>query len=659
MKILLIGNPNVGKTTLFNALTGAHNRTGNYHGVTVGVSERPSRFPVLGTVCDLPGLYSLDGLSMEEKLAGDYIEKQTGEYLAVQVADAAHLKRSLKLTESLLARGIPVALAVTMCRQFRARGGEIDCAGLGRALGVKCFEVDALRKKSVKAFAESLGAFFSSLPRYRETCRLAGLKGTRFGDFFPEEKEISTDGTERDKNAGAGAKRERKAALKPGNAAGKGSDGAADETRTAARKEVRKTEGYVPADSRANRLNRLCLNGFFALPAFFVLAGLVFFVTFGTGMPGDFLKTLFEALIERVAGFAGGAIDSPIVRSLVCDGLIKGAGSVFSFIPQIALMYLFLDILEESGFMSALAFMTDGLFSKIGLSGRAAFSVLLGYGCTAAAVTSTRALEDKSIQRRAVSALYFVPCSAKLPVYLTLLSSVFENTFLGAVILYVLGTGMGLAVAAFLKKDDSVFLMELADICVPDILFVAKKLLFQIRQFIIKVSTTVLVFTLVVWFLSSFSFAGAVAAEDSFLAHICGALKYAFYPMGITDWRAAFAAVSGIIAKENIAGMIAVLFPEGFAFSFPSACAYLTFVALIPPCVSAITACSRELGRKTAWGYAGMQTVFAFACAYLVYFLLTGGAGILLTVLAAFGAFVFGRWLYKKINKKEIRKRKT
>lgn len=657
MKILLIGNPNVGKTTLFNALTGAHNRTGNYHGVTVGVSERPSRFPVLGTVCDLPGLYSLDGLSMEEKLAGDYIEKQTGEYLAVQVADAAHLKRSLKLTESLLARGIPVVLAVTMCRQFRARGGEIDCVKLGGALGVRCFEADALRKKSVKAFAEALGAFFPSLPRYRETCRLAGSKGKHFEDFFPEEKENSTDGAERDKNAGA--KRERKAALKPGNAAGEGADGAAEKTRTAVRKEVRKTEGYVPADSRTNRLNRLCLNGFFALPAFFVLAGLVFFVTFGTGMPGDFLKTLFEALIERVAGFAGGAIDSPIVRSLVCEGLIKGAGSVFSFIPQIALMYLFLDILEESGFMSALAFMTDGLFSKIGLSGRAAFSVLLGYGCTAAAVTSTRALEDKSIQRRAVSALYFVPCSAKLPVYLTLLSSVFENTFLGAVILYVLGTGMGLAVAAFLKKDDSVFLMELADICVPDILFVAKKLLFQIRQFIIKVSTTVLVFTLVVWFLSSFSFAGAVAAEDSFLAHICGALKYAFYPMGITDWRAAFAAVSGIIAKENIAGMIAVLFPEGFAFSFPSACAYLTFVALIPPCVSAITACSRELGRKTAWGYAGMQTVFAFVCAYLVYFLLTGGAGILLTALAAFGAFVFGRRLYKKIHKKEIRKRKT
>lgn len=152
MKILLIGNPNVGKTTLFNALTGAHNRTGNYHGVTVGVSERPSRFPVLGTVCDLPGLYSLDGLSMEEKLAGDYIEKQTGEYLAVQVADAAHLKRSLKLTESLARPRHP----------RRARGDDVQAISrprrgdrlrrLRRTLGVKCFEVDALRKKSVKAF---------------------------------------------------------------------------------------------------------------------------------------------------------------------------------------------------------------------------------------------------------------------------------------------------------------------------------------------------------------------------------------------------------------------------------------------------------------------------------------------------------------------------
>ncbi len=601
MKILLIGNPNVGKTTLFNALTGAHNRTGNYHGVTVGASERTSRLAGLDVVCDLPGLYSLDGMSMEEKLAGEYIAGQKEDFLAVQVADAAYLKRSLKLTKSLLARGIPVVLALTMCKKFRARGGKIDCEKLSAQLKIRCFEVDALRKRSVKAFAEALTGMFPALSAYRSACRRASVEEETFG---------------------------REA-----------------------------TAAYSPAPFGETKLTKLSLNAFFALPAFFLLAGLVFFLTFAEGMPGVFLKNLFESLIRRLSEAVGGAIDSPIVRSLVCDGLISGAGSVLSFIPQIALMYLFLDFLEESGFMSALAFMTDGLFSRIGLSGRAAFSVLLGYGCTAAAVTSTRALEDKSIQRRAVSCLFFVPCSAKLPVYLTLLSSVFENTFLGAVLLYVLGTGMGLAAAAFLKKDDGVFLMELADICMPDVFFVAKKLLFQIKQFIIKISTTVLVFTLVVWFLSSFSFTGVAAAEDSFLAHICGVFKYAFYPMGITDWRAAFAAVSGLIAKENIAGMLAVLFPEGIAFSFPSACAYLTFVALIPPCVSAVTAAARELGRKAAWGYAAAQMLFAFLCAYLVYFFLTGGAGIALTLLILCGAFFCGRGIYKATNKRARRKR--
>ncbi len=262
-----------------------------------------------------------------------------------------------------------------------------------------------------------------------------------------------------------------------------------------------------------------------------------------------------------------------------------------------------------------------------------------------------------------MAALYFVPCSAKLPVYLTLLSSVFENTFLGAVLLYVLGTGMGLCVAALFRKDDGGFVMELTEICPPDFLSVLKKLIFQIRQFIIKVSTVVLVFTVIVWFLSSFSFSGRVAAEESFLAQLCGVFRYAFYPMGITDWRAAFAAVSGLIAKENIAGMLAVLFPGGVAFDFPAACAYLTFVALLPPCVSAITACSRELGRGRAWGYAGLQIAFAFVCAYFVHFLLTGGARIALGILlAAGGCAALGkawRGAGRKPAEKNYRKGKT
>ena len=478
MKILLTGNPNVGKTTLFNALTGAHNRTGNYHGVTVGVSEKnSSKRLALGLIADLPGLYSLDGMSMEEKLAAKYIDDQKGDFLVVQVADAEHFKRSLKLTNSLLSRGLPVVLVLTMCKKFRARGGKLDCGRLSEAFGIRCIETDALRRKSVKALAEALKEVFLSLSQYREKCRLSPLRDKKF--FSEASSNV----------------------LSTGDSFGKYFSTA-----------------YSPAPVGADKLTNLCLNAFFALPAFFALIGLVFFFTFGEHMPGVRLKEALEGLIERFAGFCGERIESPVVRSLVCDGFLGGIGSVLSFVPQIALMYLFLDFLEESGFMSALAFMTDGLFSKIGLSGRAAFSVLLGYGCTAAAIVSTRALEEKAIQKRAVACLYFVPCSAKLPVYLTLLSSVFENTFLGALLLYILGTGMGLAVAAFLKKDDSIFLMEIADICFPDIFFVIKKLLFQIKQFIIKISTTVLAFTLVVWFLSSFSFSGVCSAEDSFLA---------------------------------------------------------------------------------------------------------------------------------------------
>lgn len=589
MKILLVGNPNVGKTTLFNALTGAHNRTGNYHGVTVGVSERTAKEAGLGTVCDLPGIYSLNGKSMEEVHAGKYIDAQKSKgALIIQVIDAEHLRRGLRLTDSLIKTGLPVVLALTMCDRHRKRGGELDCNRLARSIGLPCLEVDALSKKSVADFSERLSEF---------ACRksLHGSSG-----YIPE--------------------------------------GVLD--------------GYKTAVCKS-RITEKCLNGYVALPLFFAFATLIFYITFADGMLGVFLKERLERVISFLSERIKRDMRSPILKTLICDGLISGVGSVLSFIPQIALIYLFLDLLEESGFMSVLAYATDGLFSLIGLSGRAAFSVLLGYGCTAAAIASTRALDDKRAQRRSVVCLYFIPCSAKLPVYITLLSCVFSNSFWGAVLLYVLGTGLGLTAAAYLKEEEEPFIMEIADIFPPNVFSLLKKLLFQLKQFIIKVSTVVFVFTFLVQLLATFSFSGVCTVEESILAQACSVLKYAFYPMGINDWRAAFAAVSGLIAKENIAGMLSSFFPDGLHFTLPAAFAYLTFIVLLPPCVSAITACAGELGKRRAWGYALMQTAFAFLCAYAVYGILALGAGIIFIVATAFG----GTWLIIAFIKKKRQKR--
>lgn len=554
---MLTGAPNAGKTTLFNALTGANLRTGNYHGVTVGASEKRAKSRVLGTVTDLPGLYALDGRSMEEKCAERYLKSlKKGEALCVLVVDAHYLPRSIRLAASLAERGLSPVFAVTMCKRFRKQGGKIDCRALSKRFGTLFTEVDATNKASVARFQATLEGIVE---------RDSGLR-------FCVDARIP------------------------------------------------------PAAYRATGEKKSFFDLFFnpviALPTFFFLVFSVFFLAFGQGMPGELMKSGIEAWFDTCSRRIAAKYPSLLVQKVVCDGVIAGVGGVLAFLPQIAILYAFSDLLEESGFASVLSFATDGLFEKIGLTGRAVFSVLLGYGCTAAAIASTRALESKRMQKKAIACLFFIPCSAKLPVYLTLLASAFARPFLGAVVLYALGTGMGLLASALLSEPKSDYVTEIANIFCPNPILLVKKLLFRLKQFIIKVSTVVLAFTLGVQLLSSFSFSGACTIEESFLGRLCDGWRYAFYPMGIYDWRAVFAAMSGLIAKENIAGLIQALYPEGLFLSPPSAAAYLTFLVLLPPCVSAVSACARELGKKKAVFFAAAQMLFAFLCAYGVYFVM-------------------------------------
>ena len=586
VKLLLVGNPNAGKSTLFNKITGGHAKVGNWHGVTVGALEKKIVLKSGSvTVCDLPGIYAADALSMEEKLAVSYVDANKDAPL-IFVSECGTLDRSLSLFFR-LAAGRRAMLVLTKEKRFLREGGYINFKALSEKLNIPVLSAEKYNKK----------ALLKELDRF-----LFAPQGAR-----QEVVEFTLD-----------------------------------------------TVLFRPARTGLSRADKLLTSGWFCFPFFVILLLAAFFITFYPRLLGDLMKSGLEAFFSDFLGGYAEKISSPVLRSFVKDGILSSVGGVLGFLPQIALLYLFLILLEESGLLSRLAALTDGAFSKVGLNGRAMFSLLMGFGCTAAAIATTRGLDDKKMQRRVILSLPYISCSAKLPVYLALSASFFKNPFVAVVLLYALGVALSFLVALFLKeKKRDPFILELAPLQIPRPAFVVKSLLFQIKQFIIKVATIILAFFLLSWLLSSFDFTFTFCgAEGSMLATLCGGFQYLFAPIGLNDWRVAYAALSGLIAKENVAGALMMFFGEELPFSAHSAFAFAVFMLATSPCVSAIAASAREVGKGRALLYALIQTVSALLLSYLTYFALSFGTAciFILPVLVAF--LIVGKKTFENLRRK-------
>ena len=631
-RILLIGCPNCGKSTLFNALTGGHAKTGNWHGVTVAKSVREADLCGLrAEIADLPGVYSLGDCAMEERAARDAVLSE-GVSLAVCVADAAALPRSLELLAFLVRRGKRAALVLTMRDVLERRGGFVKEALLAERLGVPVLAVCAHQKQDIARLRRFLHKCLQDAGRLN--------KGNGAPSVSMQEKKAGAASSVPAQGTKAGAA--------PGSSLYNNKEKASPPVsfQNGKEKASKKAErGALPGgtpsllagawaagEARQTLLEKLLYTPA-VVPLFIVLLAAVFYAAFGSFGPGAACKGAIERLFAWLAELAAGGAEGVGAHAAAefLRALLGSAGMLLSFLPQIAVLQFSLSFLEESGFLSALAFQADGLLARVGLTGRAVFPLLMGFGCTAAAVFTTRGMENERVQRRVVCILPYISCSAKLPVYLAVCSSFFEDPFAAVAGVYAAGVLLALAAALVLRKgEDDAFVFELARPQLPALLPLCKSLLFSLKQFIMKIATVVAAFLMAAWFLLSFSFSlhyvGA-GSEASMLAAVSRGLRFLFVPMGIDDWRIALAALSGLIAKENVAGMLSLFYGQQLssAMSAPSAVAFLAFLLACTPCVSALAAARRAVGRR-AWLYAAAQTGIAFLLSYAVYGLLRAGA---------------------------------
>ena len=660
MIFALAGNQNCGKTTLFNALTGANQHVGNFPGVTVDQKVGTIR----GTahqVVDLPGIYSIRPYTQEEIVTRDFILKSNPDAI-LNIVDATNIERNLYLTLQLLTLRVPTVIALNMMDELTGNGGSIDVQKLSDALGVPVVPISAAKNEGISELVDILlnTAENRVLPKVQDFCpdgpvhrcihavchiiedhaqrarlsrRFAATKLIEGEQDFYELLQLNQNEKE----------------LIEHSIIEMESDTGLDRNAALADMRYNFIEGVCDtcvtkaSESREHRrsvkIDRVLTNRYLALPLFAAIMGLVFYLTFN--VIGAFLSDVMAYAVDGLTMLADRGLTSyginPVVHSLIIDGIFAGVGSVLSFLPIIVTLFFFLSILEDSGYMARVAFVMDKLLRKIGLSGRSFVPMLIGFGCSVPAIMATRTLSSNRDRKMTILLTPFMSCSAKIPIYTLFAAAFFPGRELPVMIaLYFGGMVVGILMALLLKStlfrgNPVPFVMELPNYRFPSAKSVLLLMWEKAEDFLTRAFTVIFMATVIIWFLQTFDLKLNVVADstDSILARLGQLVSPVFAPLGFGDWRMVTALVSGFTAKEAVVSTFGVIMGVSteqlqqalhMLFDARSAASFLTFCLLYTPCVAAVATIKRELGsRAKTVAVVIAQCAVAWLAAFLVY----------------------------------------
>ena len=654
----LAGNQNCGKTTLFNQLTGSNQHVGNFPGVTVDRKSGPIRNHPETLVTDLPGIYSLSPYTSEEIVSRQFIleDKPT---CIINIVDATNIERNLYLTMQLMELDTPVVLALNMMDEVRGNGGTIHINEMENMLGIPVVPISAAKNEGIDELVNHALhiAQYQEKPGRTDFCKedenggavhrclhgimhliedhakLAGIPARFAASKLVEGDPLVLDAlklsdNEKDMLEHIICQMEEERGLDRAAAIADMRFGFIQNL--CDRTVVKPRESREHERSRA--IDKILTGKYTAIPAFIGIMAIVFWLTFN--VIGAWLQGLLEQGIETLTDTVDGALTvwnvSPLLHSLVIDGVFNGIGSVLSFLPIIVTLFFFLSLLEDSGYMARIAFVMDKLLRKIGLSGRSIVPMLIGFGCTVPGVMASRTLPSERDRKLTIMLTPFMSCTAKLPIYGFFTAAFFPGK--GALImvgLYFLGIIIGILCALISKgtifKGEAVpFVMELPNYRMPGVRNVAMLLWDKAKDFLQRAFTIIFLAAIIVWFLQTFDFRLNIVSDshDSMLAVIAGVIAPIFVPLGFGDWRISTSLIAGFMAKESVVSTLTVLFggtEELAAVLTPAAAAsLLVFCLLYTPCVAAVASIKRELGGKWAFGIVVWQCAIAWAAALVV-----------------------------------------